>query len=246
MTKLKIFGVEINDASINEVKSEINLFLSSGQPHLITTVNPEILLKAKKDPGYKRILNSSKLSLADGVGIIYASSYLNKKIKNRMTGSKLIELLAEVAAKKRKSLFLLGARNDIADKAGKKLSKKYPNLKIAGTSNGTVSGRDLSSQEIINQINSVKPDILLVAFGAPKQEKWLYKNLIYFTSVRIGVGVGGAFDFLAGKVTRAPRYLRKMGLEWLWRLIRQPWRIFRIFNAVIRFSFMVIKNKKYE
>jgi len=226
------------------LREKLKKYLNSSKRHFITTVNPEILLLAHQEENYKNILNRASLSLADGIGIIFAAHYLGQKIKKRITGCDLLEIIADLAEKEEKSIYFLGGRGKVPQKAAENLKKKFPTLKIAGFDNSIIYSEKLFEKEIITRINKTQPDVLFVALGAPKQEKWIFKNINQLKTVKIAVGIGGALDFLSGKTKRAPLFLRKIGLEWFWRLICQPWRLPRIFNAVVKFTLAVIKEKK--
>lgn len=245
MPKVNILGIEIDSLSEKEVLQTLQNFLESKQSHFITTPNPEIILASRHDPEFKNILNSSDLALPDGFGLMLASVYLKNRLRRRITGVDLMLEICRLAAEKNYSIFLLGGLGRVPEATASSLLKKFPSLKIVGVENGfRFWGWRLPDRLLVYKIRRVKPDILFVAYGAPKQEKWLYRHLPSFTSVKIGMGVGGAFDFISGSVRRAPVFLRKMGLEWLFRLIIEPWRLPRIINATFRFSLEVIKNKR--
>ncbi len=224
---MKILDVKIDNLNKREILEKVNGFLKSSDQHYLTTPNPEFLVKAQKDEDFKRILNSADICVPDGVGLTYASIFLREPIKERIQGVDLMDKICKQAAQKEWSVFLMGAEMGISDKAAEKLKEKYPDLKIS-------SGHE----EVSGQ-----PEILFVALGAPKQEKWIRNNLSKLPSVRLAMGVGGSFDFISGKVKRAPKSVRKIGLEWLWRLICQPWRVKRMYNAVIKFPYLVIRSK---
>ncbi|MDZ7798359.1 MAG: WecB/TagA/CpsF family glycosyltransferase [Patescibacteria group bacterium] len=246
MKNIKILGVKVTNIGLRELREKIKEYLNSNKQRFLTTVNPEIILKAHKNEDYKKILNKASLSLPDGFGLVLASRFKGQKIKKRITGNDLIEIICAQAEKESKTVYLLGGRKDVPAQASYQLKEKYPDLEIVGFDNSRIYSERIFSRGILKKIIHAKPDILLVALGAPKQEKWIARHLRKMISVKIAVGVGGAFDFLAGQIKRAPNFMQKMGLEWLWRLFWQPWRLFRIFNAVFRFSWVVIKNKKNE
>ncbi len=216
----------------------------------IATPNPEMLLEANKNPEFKKILQNTNLNIADGAGILLATRYLYKKklLPERVTGTDLMVKICEKSGKnshdKRIKIFLLGAADGVAKKARIVLEKKYHTY-IAGTYSGSPSSHDEKS--IIELINAKAPDILFVAFGAPKQEMWLNRNLHRMPTVKVAMGVGGAFDFIAGVRKRAPKIMQKLSLEWFYRLIIEPSRIKRMYNAVIRFPITVIieSRKKF-
>lgn len=245
--KAEILGVKIDKINLEEVLEKIKKFVQSNQQYYIVTPNPEFLMAAQKDEEFKNILNKADLSLPDGVGLKLASWYLKNPIDQRITGTDLVWGIAKLAAQENYSLYLLGARPGIAEKVTLRLKKKNPGLKIAGFESGCLSKDErMSDERIIQQINGSQPDILLVSFGAPKQEKWIYHNLPRLSSVKLAMGVGGAFDFISGKVKRAPKLIRNLGLEWLFRLLIQPWRIQRILTATLRFSLAIIKSKNRQ
>lgn len=213
---------------MQETLEKIQGFFNDGRQHYIVTVNPEFVVLAQKDEEFRKILNSSDLAIADGVGIIWASRRLKQPLKERVTGTDLINQL-RVKSEKLK-VFLLGGRNQVAER----IASEWP--EVAGFTEDIAVAVDL--------INQCQPDILLVALGAPRQEKWIAENLKKIPSVKVAVGVGGAFDMIAGRITRAPIFLRKIGLEWLWRFVLQPWRAGRILKAVVLFPWLVLNSRR--
>ena len=222
-----LIGVRIDNVTIEEALEKIRNFLSDGRQHQIVTVNPEFIVRAQKDDEFKRILNEANLVIPDGMGIIWASRILREPLKERVAGVDLIKKFKVQSSKFK--VFLLGGRNGVAEKLAAQWSD------VVGFSEDT--------DNALVSINQCQPDILLVALGAPKQEKWISENLKKIPSVKLAIGVGGAFDMMAGKVKRAPKLIQEMGMEWLWRLILQPWRAGRIFNAVIIFTFLILREK---
>ena len=243
--KINILGVDIeNSLTIDTVLEKIEAAIESKQKLFITTVNPEIVMAAKKDNEFKEILNKADLSLPDGVGLRYAAFFRGKSLKQTIPGSSLTEEICRAANEKSYKIFLLGGDPRVAELAAIKLKKRLNNIQIVGAEEG-MSRKNFSycDQKLIKKINQVRPDILFVSFGAPKQEKWIYYNLPKLNSVKIAVGVGGTFDFLAGIIKRAPLVFRAAGFEWLYRLIKQPKRIKRILTAVILFPLAVVFKK---
>jgi len=243
--KINILGVFVDNLSTKEVMEKIKEFLTDKKQHYIVTPNPEFLVAAQKDENFRKILNQADLAVPDGVGIILAAKILKKKIKERIPGVDLTLKICQLAALNHWKVFLLGGLNDSAFWASKKLQKKFPSLRIHFFSGGKIDleGGGESDDLIIKTINQFQPQILFVAFGQVKQEKWIKKNLSRLSSVKLAMGVGGAFAYLGGKAKRPPYILRRLGLEWLWRLILEPWRIRRIFNATVVFLFKVILEK---
>lgn len=234
--KINILGVGIDNLILSEALGKAERFLNSGKINFIATPNPEIILAAKKDDEFRKILNSADLALADGVGLIFASRFLKTPLKERISGVDFMPALCELAEKKEKTVFLLGGGEGVAEKTAEELKKRFPRLKIAGTAGGTKAD-NFPPQNI-------RADILFVAFGALKQEKWISANSAALESsgVKIALGVGGAFDMISGRLPRAPLFLHQIGLEWLWRLFLEPRRLKRIFNAVIVFPLSIVKD----
>lgn len=235
--KTAILGVKIDNLDFKAVMAEITRFLNKDGLHQIATINPEFVMAAQKDAEFKNILNNVDLAVPDGIGLQWAAKFLRLKIGERLTGVDLTWEIAKLAAEGGYSIYLLGAKEGIAAQAAQKLKIVYPNLTIAGVYAGKPDEKGL-----VSQINQTKADILLVAFGAPKQEKFIYENHHKLT-VKLAMGVGGTFDYIAGAATRAPKWIRTLGLEWLYRLICQPRRLGRIITATILFPLAVLRSK---
>jgi N-acetylglucosaminyldiphosphoundecaprenol N-acetyl-beta-D-mannosaminyltransferase len=245
--KIDILGVLIEkDYTIKNVLDQIKLSIDNSKKLFITTINPEMIMAAQKEPEFKEILNQSDLPLPDGFGIKCAAFFQIKRLK-LIPGSDLVPKICELAQDNGYKLYLLGGGPYVAKMAAIKLQKKYPPLKIVGVEEGmTQDNFSFNNKKVIDKINQTGPDILFVAFGVPKEEKWIFYNLPQLTTVKIAMGVGGTFDFLAGIIKRAPLPFRLTGFEWLYRLIRQPRRFPRIITAVIRFPLRVLfKGKDY-
>lgn len=237
----EILGVRIDGLSLAEAQQKAREFLPSGQ-HKIYTPNPEFLVKAQKDENFKKVLNSSDLNLCDGFGLQMASGI------KRIPGVDFMIELCEIAAEQGRGVYLLGSGNDeVIHKTAENLLKKFSNLKIAGmdkgpkineNQDGTISVEN--NETILEKINQTGAEIIFVAFGMGKQEKWIYENLTKLPNIKIAMGVGGAFDYISGVVKRAPSLIRNLGLEWLYRVIKQPSRLVRIYNATIKFLFLSV------
>lgn len=243
MGRVDILKVRIDNISFEEAVKKTRSFLFGSKSHYMVTCNPEIVLHAQKDEHFRRILNLASLSVPDGFGLLLVSKFTDCPLKERVVGTDFLEYFCGVCEKEGRSVFFLGGRDGVAEKTAEKLKDKYGDLKVAGTLGGYI---DLD--DCFEDIKKVNPDVLFVALGAPKQEKWIYENLPKLDSVRLAVGVGGAFDFISGNVKRAPKFMRWMGFEWFWRLITQPRRIKRVLNAVVIFPvlffFDSVKKKK--
>ncbi|HBV58188.1 MAG TPA: hypothetical protein DEB73_02935 [Candidatus Magasanikbacteria bacterium] len=260
-----ILGIKIDNLAKSEILAKISEFLCFGAGHLIVTPNPEMLVDAEYDWFFKQALNKANLSVADGFGLALAGQYLYGKKLTRWAGTDLMEKICEIAAGQGKSVYLIGGKEGIAEKAVEKLQEKYYGLKVVGAEKGIVfqcdpeksdgflkneylvcQGFDTDeNNKLLEHIRVAAPDILFVAFGHGKQEKWLAEFLSRLPSVKIGMGVGGAFDYISGQVRRAPKLARYLGLEWLWRLLSQPWRIKRIWKAIVSFG-LLVKDYKIQ
>lgn len=246
--KTNILTVNIDNIDYKKTLQKIEEFISDNKQHYIVTPNPEIILKASNDSQYRAVLNNADLSLPDGFGVILASIFLGNPIYSRVTGSDLSNKLFELANDKQYKIFILGGMDDSAQIAKNKLELKYKNIKIVGATSGFENIKNISDEEnenIINTINQSGAQILFVGYGAPFQEQWIFDNLKKMTSVKVALGIGGVIDFISGRAIRAPRIFRKLGLEWLWRLFLEPYRAQRIFNAVVVFSWNVLKWKMH-
>jgi N-acetylglucosaminyldiphosphoundecaprenol N-acetyl-beta-D-mannosaminyltransferase len=243
---MKTLGIRIDNIKQKQVLDKIVVFFNSNKQHKIFTPNPEMLVDAQSDKYFKEVLNSSDLNVCDGKGI----QLFNKEKINRITGTDLMIKMCALAAENNKSIYLLGSTKKIVEKTNEVLKRNFLKLKIAGYNSDlklTIQNTKLildkeSNTKIINNINRTRPDVLFVAFGHNKQEKWIHENLSKLPSVKIAIGVGGAFDYISGTVKRSPKWMRKIGLEWLYRLIKQPSRIKRIFKATYIFLYYVIKK----
>ncbi|MDD5043318.1 MAG: WecB/TagA/CpsF family glycosyltransferase [Patescibacteria group bacterium] len=242
--KIDILGVTIDNLDKKQVLEKLEIFLHLPEQHQIVTVNPEFIVAAQKDEKFKNLLNKCALSIPDGFGLILAFKFLKRPLPERIPGVDLIWDIATLCEQNNCSIYLLGGKDRAAEKTAEILKNKCPNLKIIGDSEIIVENQELEIKNLeLEKINNFGPDVLLVALGQVKQEKWIDKNLAKLPSVKFAMGVGGSFDFISGQIKRAPKFLRIIGLEWLWRLILEPWRWKRIYNAVIKFSWLVLTKR---
>lgn len=244
--KISILGVNIDKLTLKDAEERVESFLNSNNINTIYTPNTEIVMKAKKDDSLKKILNNGDLVIPDGIGLVYASKIKKKALPERVTGFDLSIKILDMANKKGCSLFLVGGKPGIADMAVENIKKQYPNINIVGSHHGYFKGTHLGYKEheeeakVLNKIKESKPDIIFVGFGAPRSEKWIHENKDKL-NCKVIIGNGGTIDILAGTVKRAPEVYQKLGLEWLYRLIKDPKRIKRqmvlpLFALIVLFS----------
>jgi len=306
MSKINILGINISTERKQEIIKKIFDFLNSKTPHYVVTPNPEFLLAAHKNEEFFYILNQADIAVPDGIGLVFAGLFLGRIIR-RISGIDLMLDVCALAEKENKSIFLLGGLDGVAKEATEKLKLKFPKLKIVGAEEGLKPGSwklrsgkwlkgKIQNKQLEVRINEVRPDILFVAFGHPRQEKWIYHSMFSHSSgfnspykqensngftqnttsssppplrrgtgggedlnlnarnrimeyhprklntVSLVMGVGGSFDFIAGRIQRAPKLMRTCGLEWLWRLTQEPKKRWpRIYDAVIKFPWEFFK-----
>ena len=225
MGKVEILGVKFDNVSMEEAVNTCEGFLKQEKGHLIVTPNPEIVMKAKDDMEFKEIINTAELVIPDGIGIIKAGKILNTPLKERVAGYDLICNLLEKHGDGSASFYFFGSKPGFAEEAKQKVEAKYPHIKIVGSHTGYFKPEE--EIDIMNEIRRLKPDILLVGIGFPRQEKLIdkYKSEGFF---KIGIGCGGSIDVLAGEVKRAPKLFIKLHLEWFYRLLKEPTRFKRM------------------
>lgn len=241
--KVNILGVWVDMVNIPRAVDKIMQFFNDDGLHKVYTPNSEIIMAAYKDDNFRDILNDAELLTADGIGVVYASKILGKPITERAAGYDILcEILERIKGTSR-SVFLFGGKPGVAEIAEEKLKERYPGIVIAGTRNGYFKPEE--DEDIVSQINSSGAELLLVCLGAPKQELWInkYKDKL---NVKVAMGVGGSLDVFAGTALRAPDFYCKHGLEWFYRLMKQPSRAGRML-ALPKFGFTVLfKGRKYK
>jgi N-acetylglucosaminyldiphosphoundecaprenol N-acetyl-beta-D-mannosaminyltransferase len=238
-----ILGVRVDRLTQAEALSELSKFVHErrAQPEMVpcrqmVTVNPEFVMAAQKHHLFRQAINEAAMVVADGVGIVLACKWLRTPTPERVTGTDFMPALARLCAQHGYRLFLLGAAPGIAEQAATRLQEIAPGLQIAGTYAGSPSVEE--EEEILARLQTAQADVLCVAYGAPAQELWIYRHLSRLP-LAIAIGVGGAFDFLAGKQKRAPATMQRLGLEWLYRLYREPTR-WRRMLALPKFATQVL------
>lgn len=245
----EIFGVKIDDLSASELTDLFSCWLAENPPtaRTIITPNPEFLLQARKDEEFLNILNVADLSLPDGVGIRFAVAALTPNhLTHRHTGMETLILLANECMKKGKTLGLVGGLPGSAEKAAVKLRETVPGLSVFGFDPGRIAssadGLLVMTNDVAEFLRSELADVLAVGLGQKKQELFLRHIVPVLSSLRIGIGVGGVLDVLGGAISSAPTWMSRSGFEWLWRLVQEPKRVHRIWNAVVVFPAIVIRS----
>lgn len=224
MTQVRVLGVRVDCLDMQGTLERIETLVGAGGPHLVATVNPEFIMRARREPEFARVLESADLCLADGTGVVWAARRQGCSIGSPVTGTDLVPPLAALCAKRGFRLFLLGAKPGVAAELASRLQTQHPELAVAAHAGSPDPSGD---DETLTLIRAHGAQVLLVAFGAPRQELWIARSKDRL-GIAVAIGVGGAFDYLTGRVPRAPMWMRRAGLEWLYRLVRQPWRVRRM------------------
>ncbi|MEN6413686.1 MAG: WecB/TagA/CpsF family glycosyltransferase [Veillonellales bacterium] len=239
--RIAVLNTQINAVTMEEAVSLIEKFIQERVPHLVATANAEMVMLAEKDKELAEILKNADLIVPDGAGVVWAARHQGYIVPERVAGYDLVQYLLKRSAAKGYRVFLFGGSPGIADRARIVAEQYYKGVKILGTCNGFFDAK--REQEIIQMIQSVQPDILLVALGVPKQEKWLARHMSQL-NVPVSIGVGGTFDVMSGVMKRAPLWMQRANIEWLFRLISQPKRAMRML-ALPHFVFKVLSIKKH-
>lgn len=240
--RVNILGFYVDKITMNELIQKIDSFVGNpiGRPHTIVLLNPHLLLEARKNKEYEEYIKNSDVVTADGIGIILAAKLRGEKFPERVTGTDLMPELGKLCARKGYALYLLGGEPGVAEKTKEIYEKKYPGIKIVGAHHGYFSLEE--EDGIVKDINIKNTQILIVCMGAYRQEMFIKRNLDKL-NVALCFGNGAAFDFISGRVKRAPKWMQKAGLEWFWRLIHEPrrlWKRYLIGNTI--FIWLVFKE----
>jgi len=261
--EITVLGIPFKNTTLEKASSFVVDSVKNGKKGYICTPNPEMLLESQRNSTFKNVLKHSLLNVPDGIGILWAAThiynksgkikafltlplvilypaYFKKVLQERVTGADLMQTICKKIAKESINCFFLGAAPGVAKKAADILEKKYPGLAINGTHSGSPDDKEMD--EIINMIDKSEADILFVAYGAPAQELWISKVINRLKTVKIAIGIGGTLDFISGTKVRSPKWMQKIGLEWLYRLIQEPSRWRRIYNATIKFPIRIISS----
>lgn len=273
MKKVKVldvpFDVCTKDEALGQILDVLRNRAHESAKHIVTP-NPEMLLEATQNSEFREVLHRAWLSIPDGIGILWASTFqeisrgnsrfmrifkaiftlaslacypkfCRRIFPERVTGTDLMESICAVSREDKIGIFLLGAHQGVSEKVKKILEIRYRGVNMVGTFGGSPSEDDFPSIQAL--IAETQPKVLFVAYGSPAQEFWIAKHLASLKSVKIAMGVGGAFDFISGLRKRAPKWIQRLGIEWMYRLIQEPSRFKRIWNATVRFPWRIIKQR---
>ncbi len=239
------FGLVIHGFGWPDIQHRIEDAIAHHQPTWIVTANPEILLYAKRDPAYWHILYQSDIRTVDGVGLQYAGWFLGSS-PTRITGVELAEHLLKYGDQRGWSVALLGGQKGVTDQAIWNVRARYPQLRLYAEEGGVVDQKGIGdefNEEALHRLTQVAPDLLFVALGHPKQEAWIARHLAELPNTKVVMGIGGTVDYWSGSVRRAPQLFQRLGIEWIWRLLIEPWRLKRILDAVCVFPVRVMLDR---
>ena len=239
MNSRTFLHVRVDDVTFAETLALMESFIATVRPHQVCTVNPEFIMLAQQDAEFRGVLARSDLNIPDGGYLRWAARFRGSHLREQVTGSDGLPLFAELAARKGYRLFFLGAGEGVAERAAKVLCARFPGLQVVGAYAGSPSLAD--EDALVARVCAARPDALFVAFGAPQQDKWIARNAQRL-QVPVMMGIGGTLDYIVGIVPRAPRWMRRLGLEWLYRLVRQPWR-WRRQLAIWQFAWYSLRER---
>lgn len=228
MEKQALLNTYINNVTMPETIAAIEQMIEADKKSYVVAINVDVVMKIEEDSYLKKVVDNADMVLVDGKPLVWISKLHGKPLKAKISGSDLVPLLCEVAAEKGYKIFIIGGKKGIAEQAKEKLERKLPKIEIVGTY-APPFGFEKNETELdkINQmISAVHPDLLITCFGCPKQEKWIYENIGKYDA-KVSVCAGTTVDFLAGNVKRAPRWMSEHGLEWFYRFLQEPKRMFK-------------------
>lgn len=228
MKKQPLLNTYINNVTMSETVEEIERMISSGKKCYVVPINTDVVMKIESDVYLKKIVDSADMVLADGKPLVWISRMHKSPLKAKISGSDLVPLLCGVASEKHYTIYIIGGKDGVAEQAKKRLQEQYPEIQIVGTYAPPLGfEKDAAELNRINtMISEARPDLLIVCFGCPKQEKWIYENINQYNA-KVSICAGATVDFIAGNVKRAPRWMSEHGLEWLYRFSQEPKRMFR-------------------
>lgn len=244
VTKQPLLNTYVNNLNMSEAIDVIESLIESGKKSYVVAINVDVVIKIEEDSYLKEITDNADIVLVDGKPLVWIANYYNRPVKEKVSGSDLIPLLCARAAEKQHSIYIIGGKEGIAQKAKERLEKLYAGISIVGTYSPPFGFENDEAElnKINQQITKVKPDIVIACFGCPKQEKWVYENYTKYDA-KVSICAGATVDFLAGNISRAPKWMSDNGFEWLYRLTQEPARLakrylvddIKIFKLVIKY-----------
>ncbi len=240
--KTGFYNIKLDLTDRKNVLEKCDQFFGSNSIHTIFFLNAHCFNIAQKNDDYSRAINNSDLLLNDGIGIKIASLLSGIRLKENLNGTDLIPEILVLAAEKKKKIFLLGGANGIAERAAGKIKEMIPRAEITGYHSGYFSEKE--EKKVLEKVNSCRSELLVLGMGVPRQELWAIKNKSKLTGTKIIIGGGAILDFISGNVKRAPLWMRKMNIEWVYRLINEPgrlWRRYVIGNALFLYHIIRLK-----
>ncbi len=245
--RINILGTAIDRVSMAGAIARVHQFIAARIPRLIVTPNVDTVIQARRDAELKRIYACADLTVPDGVPLLWAAKFLGQTLIERVNGTDLFEALCACGARFGHRVFLLGAAPGVAAQAAENLRRHHPGLNIAGTYSPPYDFFDdvAENQKIVAMIRTARPDLLFVGFGTPKQEKWIHRHK-HELQVPVSIGVGASFEYVAQTAARAPRWMQRAGLEWLFRILKYPGRYWKRYVNDVLLFFPLILRQKFE
>ena len=231
--KIEVLGIQFDDLTLEQAAEKGAAMLEEDRFHYVVTPNPEFILTAEKDEDFRTVINAADLVIPDGIGVVYSARILGTPLPERVPGVEFAGKMLEVLNEKGGRLFLLGAKPGVAEKAGENILQKFPNIVLCGTQDGYFK----DEEDVLLKVAAARPDLMFVCLGAPKQEKWMARWGQH-TGAKLAIGLGGVLDVYAGNVERAPESWQKLGLEWAYRLKKEP----RRFGRMARLPLVLVKS----
>lgn len=245
MQKQQLLNTYVNNLTMSETIDAVEELIKSEKKSYVVAINVDVVIKIENDPYLKKIVDNADMVLVDGKPLVWISNFYGKPLKVKISGSDLVPLLCEEASKKQYSIFIIGGKEGVAEQAKQNLEKRLPGIRIVGTYAPTYGfeKNDAELNKINTLLSEAKPDLLIACFGCPKQEKWIFENISKYDA-KVSICAGATVDFLAGNIKRAPRWMSEHGLEWLYRFLQEPKRMFRryfiddmkIFRLILKYK----------
>lgn len=245
MQKQQLLNTYVNNLTMSETIDAVEELIKSEKKSYVVAINVDVVIKIENDPYLKKIVDNADMVLVDGKPLVWISNFYGKPLKAKISGSDLVPLLCEEASKKQYSIFIIGGKEGVAEQAKQNLEKRLPGIRIVGTYAPTYGfeKNDAELNKINTLISEAKPHLLIACFGCPKQEKWIFENISKYDA-KVSICAGATVDFLAGNIKRAPRWMSEHGLEWLYRFLQEPKRMFkRYFIDDMKIFRLILKYK---